>query len=385
MSSSGAAEPLAVATVAPGALLHGSARGTPAAPMQAIEIAGPQPLRETLFLPDFCRPRMVFAVVLVSELLAVVIALVRGGEWPFLTDLGRISLFVQWLGLTSAALLCVLRPRLAVKTVPVASIAVFMLLMSNTAVFSALAVGLGRTFDTAGGTVLLPTNLWAFLARNEAICVIVTALLLRYFYVAHEWRRHVRAESRSRIAALQARMRPHFLFNSMNTIAALTRSDPLTAERAIEDLADLLRSTLKDSERPLAFADELEIAQGYQRIEALRLGERLRVEWDVAAVPADAKLPGLTLQPLLENAIYHGIEPLPEGGTVTVAARAVHGRLELTLTNPVLPDAAGRPGNRIALDNLRERLKLAYGENGTLETKIEPNLYCVTVRLPLTT
>lgn len=328
---------------------------------------------------------MVFAVVLIAELLAVVLALVRTGrDWPFLIDLGRISMFVQWLGLTSAALLCAVRPRLAGLPTAAVSAAVFALTIANTAVLSSLAVWLGLRYMPADGPPLLPTELGSFLLRNEGICVIVTALLLRYFYVADAWRRLVRAETRSRIDALQARMRPHFLFNSMNTIAALTRSDAAAAERAVEDLSDLLRATLKGSEE-LTFAEELEIARGYERIESLRLGERLDVEWDVADVPPAARLPGLTLQPLLENAIYHGIEPLAGGGTVRVAARVDRGRLVLTLSNPVSPERAQRPGNRLALDNLRERLKLAYGERGSLETRREPGRYTVEVVLPLMT
>lgn len=327
---------------------------------------------------------MVFAVVLISELLAVVFALVRVPDGPFWADLGLVSLFVQWLGLTGAALLCVARPRLARLGVAAASAAVFALLMLNTAVFSLLAARLAGGEAPPGDGAGLPSP-WAFLLRNEAICVIVTALLLRYFFVAHEWRRHVRAETRSRIEALQARMRPHFLFNTMNTIAALTRSAPATAERAVEDLADLLRATLAASDRPVRFADELELTRVYARIEALRLGERLRIDWDVDDVPPGARVPSLTLQPLLENAIYHGIEPLPAGGDVSVRGRVDGGQLVITLSNPVDPEAAARPGHRQALDNLRERVRLAYGERGSVETERDAGQFRVTVRLPLET
>lgn len=337
------------------------------------------------FLPDFCQPRMVFAVVLISELLAVVFALVRVPDGPFWPSLGFISLFVQWLGLTGAALLCVARPRLARLRVAEASATVFALLMLNTAVFSLLAVEVAGGEAVLGIVPGLPASSWTFLLRNEAICVIVTALLLRYFYVSHEWRRHVRAETRSRIEALQARMRPHFLFNTMNTIAALTRSEPATAERAVEDLADLLRATLKASDRPVCFAEELELTRVYARIEALRLGERLRIDWDVGGVPPNARIPSLTLQPLLENAIYHGIEPLPAGGAVAVRGRVDGGQLVITLSNPVDPEAAARPGHRQALDNLRERVRLAYGERGSVETESDAGQFRVTVRLPLET
>jgi len=220
--------------------------------------------------------------------------------------------------------------------------------------------------------------------RNVTICVIVAALLLRYFFVSHQWRHHVRAEARSRIDALQARIRPHFLFNSMNTIASLTRSDPARAEEAVEDLADLFRATLRDSDVLLRVKDELELTRIYQRIEMLRLGDRLNVKWDVAELPMRALIPGLTVQPLLENAIYHGIEPLDGGGLVCVSGRVDAGDIVISVTNPVAPhrSAESRPGNRLAVGNIRERLRLAYGDQGRLEVRQQPGEYQVTMRFP---
>ncbi len=328
---------------------------------------------------------MVLAVVLISELLALILALGRPNADGFLTDLARLSLFAQWLGLTGAGLLCTARPRLARLSVAAATAVIFALLMTNTALFSAIAIWLGRNQRGLGlDAALFPVDQWHFLLRNEAMCAIVTALLLRYLFVAHQWRHHVRAEARSRIDALQARIRPHFLFNSMNTIAALTRSDPARAEEAVEDLADLFRATLRDSDRPLTVEQELELARIYQRIEQLRMGRRLEVVWDLDNVPATAKIPSLTLQPLLENAIYHGIEPLDAGGTVTVTGRVEAGRLVFCVTNPMRPDRTRRrAGNGLALDNIRQRLRLAYGEAGVLEVVPSEDRFEVTVRFPL--
>jgi two-component system sensor histidine kinase AlgZ len=338
------------------------------------------------FLPDFCAARMVLGVVLVSQLLALVFALARTPASEFLTDLARISLFVQWLGLTSAAILCYLRRRLASLSVASSTAAVLALLLANTAVFSELAVLLGKRFAAQGlNSTLFPQDHWLFLMRNGAICVIVTALLLRYFFVSQQWRHHVRAEARSRIHALQARIRPHFLFNSLNTIASLTRSDAARAEEAVEDLADLFRATLKDSETPLTLKEEFELTRIYQRIEMLRLGERLAVKWDIAGLPMRARIPGLTVQPLLENAIYHGIEPLDEGGTVVVSGRVEGTRLAITVSNPLAPDKkpdGARRGNRVALDNIRERLRLAYGDEGELQLNESKRKFEVTIRFP---
>jgi two-component system, LytTR family, sensor histidine kinase AlgZ len=338
---------------------------------------------DAFYVPDFCATRMVFAVVLIAELVAVTLALARP-DAPFLTELARISMFLQWLGLTNAALLCYSRSWLARLSVPQSSAAAFILILLNTVVISELALMLGTAFGAFGITER-PTEHWPFLLRNGGIALIVTALLLRYFFVTHQWQKHVRAEALSRIQALQARIRPHFLFNSMNTIAALTRSDPKRAEEAVEDLADLFRATLRDSHTPLRLKEELELTRIYQRIEALRLGSRLDVRWDVGALPMRAFVPGLTVQPLLENAIYHGIELLERGGTVTVSGRVVDGEVEIVVSNPVAEGGASgepRAGNRLALDNIRQRLDLAYGGRGSLEVEQEPGLYRVTMRFP---
>jgi len=358
----------------------------PPRPRASAEVAtAPDGRLDAFYIPDFCATRMVFAVVLIGELVALTLALARP-DAPFLTELARISMFLQWLGLTNAALLCYSRRWLAKLTVPQSSAAAFALILMNTVLISEAALWLGTAFGAVGVTAL-PAEHWSFLLRNAGIALIVTALLLRYFFVTHQWQKHVRAEALSRIHALQARIRPHFLFNSMNTIAALTRSDPKRAEEAVEDLADLFRATLRDSHSPLRLKEELELTRIYQRIEALRLGSRLDVRWDVGALPMRAFVPGLTVQPLLENAIYHGIEPLEHGGTVLISGRVVDGEVELVVSNPVAPSATAgeqRTGNRLALDNIRQRLDLAYGGRGSLEIAQEPDRYQVTVRFPYT-
>ena len=170
--------------------------------------------------------------------------------------------------------------------------------------------------------------------RNAGITFVVTALALRYFYVTHEWRHNVELQAKARVHALQARIRPHFLFNSMNTIAALTRSNPARAEEAVQDLADLFRANLNEKRNQISLAEEIDVARTYQRMEQLRLGDRLRVEWKIDSLPTDALVPGLTLQPLLENAIYHGIEPRPDGGVVTVTGEFNKGMITIVVTQP---------------------------------------------------
>ena len=336
---------------------------------------------------------MVLAVVLIAELLALTFSLVRPSDIGFLTEFARISVVMQWLGLTSAALLCISRRPLARMTTAGATTAALAVVLVNILVLSFAIVWFGRWLG--GGSEdplgIFPGTAAAFALRNAAIALIVTALLLRYFFVTHQWRLHVEAEARSRIDALQARIRPHFLFNSMNTIASLTRSDPKRAEEAVEDLADLFRATLSDAGRLLTLKEELELSRIYQRIEMLRLGDRLGVDWMVAELPMRAKVPGLTIQPLLENAIYHGIEPLDGGGRVTIEGRANGETIEISVTNPTAKTAAAAAavephrGHRIALENIRERLALAFGGRGSLVIEQTDGLYRVTVRFPVMT
>jgi two-component system, LytTR family, sensor histidine kinase AlgZ len=339
----------------------------------------------SLYLPDFCTSRATLAIVLIVELTALTLSLARQSRVDFWTDLVRTSLFLLWIGLAGAALLCALRGSLARLRVAAGSAAVLALIALLVAVISACAYLLGRSQAVidAGGAALFPANLRGFVLRNLAISLVVTGLALRYFYVAHEWRRSVELRAAARVHALQARIRPHFLFNSMNTIAALTRTDPPRAESAVQDLADLFRATLSDKRDTITLAEELEVARIYQRMEQLRLGKRLEVEWKTDSLPGKALVPGLMIQPLLENAIYHGIEPRPEGGKVTISGEVSAGLITVVVRNPLGPGPAQRDGNRLALANIRERLGLMYGERALMKSGSFDSEYIVTLRFPL--
>ena len=223
-----------------------------------------------------------------------------------------------------------------------------------------------------------------FILRTFAISSIVIALAMRYLYVSSEWRRSIVLEAQSRISALQALIRPHFLFNSMNTIASLTRSNPPQAEEAVEDLSDLLRATMSSPKERSSLKQELEIAAIYQRIEKLRLGERLQVKWDVGELPMRARIPNLTIQPLLENAIYHGIELLADGGEVVVSGKRDGKFAEISMSNPVAEgQKRGKAGNNMAMANIRQRFELAYASRGSVEVDDSGNQYRVTLRFPI--
>ncbi|HVS77537.1 MAG TPA: histidine kinase [Steroidobacteraceae bacterium] len=344
---------------------------------------------ESFYLPDFCTSRAALAIVLIVELTAILLALARqggapGGALDFWADLARTSLFLLWVGLVCAALLCWTRRPLERLTVARGSAAVLVLLAAAIAAISAAACLIGRSSlaIAAGTAALFPAEAWPFVLRNVAIGFVITAVALRYFYVTHQWRRNIEMRAAARVHALQARIRPHFLFNSMNTIASLTRSDPVLAEQAVQDLADLFRASLSDQRETITLEEELEVARTYQRIEELRLGSRLRVSWNVDRLPREARVPGLLLQPLLENAIYHGIEPRPEGGTVSIVGELSGDLVTIVVRNPVDERQSEREGNRLALANIRERLALLYGELALVKAGRFEQEYIVTVRFP---
>ena len=226
----------------------------------------------------------------------------------------------------------------------------------------------------ASGPVLDP---W----RLAAASVFTVAALLGYL----DWRHHRLSPAlvQARLQALQSRMRPHFLFNSLNSVLALIRRDPARAEALLEDLAELYRALLAEPRTLVPLADELALARAYLAVEQVRLGARLRQVWHVDTAPADALLPPLTVQPLVENAVRHGVEPRPQGACVTVEAFRDDGHLVLFVRNPLPPPEVTTGGHGLALANLRERLALLYGDAARLRTYESEGEFVAQVRLPI--
>ena len=344
--------------------------------------ANDSPHRDSqVYLPDFCAPGTVLVILLVAELLAILLTLAARPEpGAFLTGLSTISLYILWLALLSTAFMCRARPWIE-RLGPVrAFVGCFLVLLALCLLLAELAYQVTQFF---GPVPIINDTHAGFLLRTLAISAIVIALAMRYLYVSSEWRRSIVLEAQARVSALQALIRPHFLFNSMNTIASLTRSDPARAEEAVEDLADLLRANLGGPKDKTTLKEELEVAAIYQRIEKLRLGDRLRIQWNIDELPMRALIPSLTIQPLIENAIYHGIEQLPEGGDVTVTGRREDDRLTIQVSNPVPSRRERRqPGNQMALANIRQRFELAYGPKATVSTDSGDDRYRVDISFP---
>lgn len=350
--------------------------------------AAKPPAATAPWLPDFCSLPVLLAAMLVAELLIVVIMLAPSDESrELLPRLGTATVFAQWLTLVCIVCLCQLRTSLA-RLAPFAGVLVaYAIILAIVAIGSAVVFSLDQELG-AGLTLPAPLGM-RFVLRNTALAALVGAALLRYFYVIEQWRARVQAEAHVRLDALQARIRPHFLFNSMNTIASLIRTRPDAAEHAVEDLSDLFRAALGADGKPSTLGAELELAQRYLAIEQLRLGDRLRVDVDFAAdLPRDLPMPALLLQPLVENAIHHGIQPLPEGGAVSLRAQRTRGKNDadgvvVGIVNPRPREGMRTPSrNGMALANTRSRIEYHFGRRGALDVREGAEDFEVTLFLP---
>lgn len=237
----------------------------------------------------------------------------------------------------------------------------------------------------AGAHAMLGEVAGASLVRALAFALASAALVLAWLRL--RGRAFSPALAEARLAALQARIRPHFLFNSLNAVLGLMRREPRRAEQVIEDLAELFRALLTDGRSFVRLGDEIALLERYAAIEKLRLGERLRLTWELDAAPVDALLPPLVLQPLLENAVYHGVEPAAGPGEVRVRIERRGERVRAVIENTLVPAPAGaahghRHGSGMALANVRERLALFYDAEARLQTSAADGLYRVEIDLP---
>lgn len=336
------------------------------------------------FIPNLCEVSAVFMLVLIVELLSLLLALAPSGQAGFWQRLALISFFAQWLGLVNASLLCVLRSWLNKQAVLICAVSSFALMLLITVVFSALVVYISDVMALSSNTT--KQEISYFMLRNLSISSIIYGVILRYFYVQHQWRLNIEAQSHAQLQALKARIRPHFLFNSMNTIACLVHIDANKAEKAVEDLSDLFRASLQEDTMH-TLRNELDLVASYLDIEHLRLDQRLSIDWhlDLEDDVMELEVPSLCLQPLVENAIYHGIEPLSEGGSIKISAQLENNRLCLSVSNPVTEHGimSRHKGNHMAQANIQTRLALMYGDEAEFNINAEPELYTVSIGIPL--
>jgi two-component system sensor histidine kinase AlgZ len=250
---------------------------------------------------------------------------------------------------------------------------------TGTLLVCALTIGLG-----VGVHVLLGSDLPQpahALARYVVLTLVVFGVLVGYFGLRAKALSPAITESR--LQALQARIRPHFLFNSINAVLSLVRKDPKQAENALLDMADLFRVLMRDNRELVPLSDEIVLCQQYLALEKLRLGDRLQVDWHLNSMPGDALVPPLLLQPLLENAVYHGIEPSSTPGVISINIFYRGGEVHAIVRNPYQSEGGNHhAGNKMAVGNIRERLKLHFDAEGSLESRVRDSIYEVHIRMP---
>lgn len=336
-------------------------------------------------LPDFRAGASLLLLLLAIVGLSVIIAL-AGLETlgDLLAVVGKTALFLLWAALLSSLAFSIInrccKRYSAWVQMGLGFLSVQVLVFAMTVAVTVWAQTPAPTPPTLLEHTALP------LVRNLCISMIVTAFVLRLWSLHQRWAVQVRSEANARMRSLQARIHPHFLFNTLNTISSLIHDRPDEAERATMDLADLLRSGLSERSRH-SLGEELELVRGYLRIEQLRLGDRLQVDWQLADdLPLNLELPALLVQPLVENAVVHGIARLPAGGVLRIEGETTRrGRMRFVIDNPV-PDETGAestPGNRMALDNVRQRLALAWEEGARLKTRQEEGRFRSELILPI--
>jgi two-component system sensor histidine kinase AlgZ len=370
------------------ALLRQTARAWTGRAVRTVHalLTPPPDATDTDLLPDFCSGWIVFNVVVVAELVAIVINLLLPSglltATPLL-DLLVVSVFVQWVALAGTAALCKLRgyfnrlPSLRAVGLAYGVLIVVAFLVGEVAVLLLWAIGKIST--------LRPAWYSDFQVFNLTISAIANGMLLRFFLAKHELMQRTRSEARARVQAQLARIRPHFVFNSLNIIASLTRTEPAKAEAAIEDMADLFRMMLSEDEMLVPVKNEIDVAKKYIALESLRLDSRLTVNWDVGSYPRKASMPVLTLQPILEYAIRHGIEDRTEGGALDVELREENDALRIRVAAPS-PRSRSRREDAArdrTIENIRLRLQNHYGEAAGIESHENAGQTVVTAAVPL--
>lgn len=323
-------------------------------------------------LPDLRNLGTILRILLGINGATLLVALAREPRWTALaTEWATLTGFVEPQLFAELAILWLVQPWIA-KMPARSGIAIV------TVITCAVAFGIGTLMPA------LASEPRGGLARHLALALIAQFVLIGYFRLRA--RALSPAITEARLQALQARIRPHFLFNSLTAVLSLMRSEPRRAEAALEDLADLFRVLMRDNRELAPLGDEVELCRQYLELEQLRLGDRLVIEWNVKSMPRDALVPPLVLQPLLENAVYHGIEPSTVPGVLSINIFLSRDEVHAILRNPYIANGARHhAGNKMALDNIRERLALHFDAEASLESRVARDFYEVHIRMPYRT
>ena len=325
-------------------------------------------------LPDTCNLGIVLRTLGPLNLLGVLAALVSTATLAdALARFASLALILEPVVLGSLVVLCFAR-RVVNGLAHAAQWAI------GLGVPAALAALVSWVFQRIAEPDLAAVDALWWAASRALVAAVAAWAFIEYFRLRA--RAFSPSFSEARLQALQARIRPHFLFNSLNTVLGLMRSDPRRAEATLENLADLFRVFMRDARELVPLDDEVVTCKEYLAIEQLRLGERLQVVWQLDEMPGDALLPSLLLQPLIENAVHHGIEPNTETGTIEIVVSRPGERVRVEIVNPLSATPPVRPGNQMALSNVRERLMLLYDMEADLRAGIEDGRFRLLLEFP---
>ncbi len=338
------------------------------------------------WLPDFCNRSRTIWVVSIAQLLVVLFVIAPTNRIGLdISSFFAASAFSIWIGISISMLLCLAKDwlnRLPLATgIPLAMGIVFLFSGLTAAVVYALYKVIGIDLQGVGGV--------RFTLGTASTTVLIMALVIRYFYVSEHWMEQVNASARAEADALQARIKPHFLFNSMNIIAGLVRKDAKLAEQAVLDLSDLFRAALRAGEPDGTLAEEVQLARQYLAIEKLRLSDRLDVDWELDdPLPWTLPIPRLVIQPLVENAVLHGISRLPEGGRISISLVEQDDVLLIAVRNPCPPagDAwrHSKGGAGHALRSISYRLLHRFGNRASLKAEpVDSVTFQCEIRIPI--
>lgn len=322
------------------------------------------------------RPPALMGLVLAGEALALVLALGGDQSQGWLVPFGLASLGIQWVAVGTLCALFLLRRQLTKLSPPALAWSCLGMLLAMTLLVSFAA---SRVLDLA--PVPDPYAL-PFVLRMCLIALVVGLLAVIAFRNYAEAKRLAVRTKQLELESLRARIRPHFLFNTLNTGAALVHARPDEAERVLLDLADLFRAALRGPEL-IPLAEEIDLTRRYLEIESLRFGARLRVAWSLPETLPDATVPALSLQPLAENAIRHGIERIPAGGRIDLRLEREAGWIRIEVWNDKPADGSrATEGHRIGLNSARERVRALSGGRGDVETSLVDGRHVAVLRIP---
>ncbi|MEL0027927.1 MAG: histidine kinase [Perlucidibaca sp.] len=340
---------------------------------------GMAPDFDDFWQPDICSPASTRRLLIIALFIATLLLVAQSPVlWPF-----PVWDFLLLIGLSctvigfSFVLICHWRRRMSSWGHLKIAVVCIGLIMFNLVWLSLLGLGILRALGLPSLSIV--SNEYSAIGRHLLITALFASIFLRYLTLQAQLREREKAALKARLTALQARIQPHFLFNSMNIIASLIAIDPSKAEQAVEDLATLFRASLRDS-ADVSLAEELELCRRYANIEQLRLGDRMTIHWHIPTGVESVRIPLLTLQPLLENAIRHGVELSATHCDIMLAVQISADAVAITLSNPLA--AERRAGNQMSVRNVSERLRARFGPQATLSAAEENGFFVTRLSYP---